>query len=108
VLLVGETLAPDASTLQPAAVRRYLEQLRVPLIVWTVEGKGGDTPWGPARAVTAKLQWTRAMIALSKALDRQRVVWVEGNPLPHRVSLSAAASGVALAGATPPERPAAR
>lgn len=108
VLLVGETLGPDASTVQPAAVRRYLEQLRVPLIVWQVEGKGGDTPWGPARVVKAKPQWTRAMIALSKALDRQRVVWVEGNPLPHQVSLSAAASGVVLAGATLPGKPSAR
>lgn len=99
VVLVLTTGRRDASQLEVAAVRRYLAALRVPLVVWTVDAasRGEDPLWGPVEDVSSYLGWNRAVRDLKRLLARQRIVWVEGNHLPHTLALGPAAERVQLA-----------
>lgn len=96
VLLVGEDPA-DHSQHSPQAVRHYLESMHVPLVVWSTAG-AVDTPWGPAEDVSSMTRLERATKRLMGAMDRQRIAWVRGVYLPPEVSLTAAVSGIRLAG----------
>jgi hypothetical protein len=90
----------DASRYDPAAVRRYLAAIRVPLFMWKV-GKGGpaaagSAPWGDAEDVSTLPGLRAAVARLKDELASQRIVWVEGTHLPQAVSLSPAAKGLEL------------
>ena len=103
VLVLGKE-AQDASTHTPRAVRRYLEALRVPLFVWSLEGAGTGgaappgSPWGEVVPVATRPQLRAAYSRLRESLDSQAVVWVEGRLLPQQIALApeAAAAGVEL------------
>lgn len=67
-----------------AAVRAYLEQLRVPLVVWST---GRPTravldDWGSVEIVSSRMGLRNAWVNLIRTLDRQRVAWLEGMHLP--------------------------
>jgi hypothetical protein len=89
VLLLDDT-ARDASFYTPVQVRRYFESIRVPLFVWTV---GRTTPlsgdWGGAIEITAPRALDRAVEALRKELDRQRIAWIPGVHLPTEIAVQA-------------------
>jgi len=97
VLILGDG-APDASLLSPPAVRQFLQDLGVPLHVWAA----GPVPdevaeaWGSVRKVPKKRALKRAVKELSKSLERQQVVWVEGLHLPQDVALTGAADDLRL------------
>jgi len=103
VLVLGKE-AQDASTHTPRAVRRYLEALRVPLFVWSLEGAGTGgaappgSPWGEVVPVATRPQLRAAYSRLRESLDSQAVVWVEGRLLPQQIALApeSAAAGVEL------------
>jgi hypothetical protein len=81
-----------------AAVRAYLEQLRVPLVVWST-GKPSRSllaEWGAVEIVSTRVGLRNAWINLHRKLDRQRVVWLEGMHLPQ--TLEAADREIELAG----------
>jgi hypothetical protein len=98
VLVLGREL-PDSSDFDPATVRAYLDFIRVPLFVWSLNGP--DTPmaqaWGGAEDISAPARLVEAVARLRSELDSQRIVWVDGRLLPQAVSLSPAA-GVELVG----------
>lgn len=77
--------APDLSTLSPRAVRTYLRTLDVPLFVWHFDaGDGGAgsarvEEWPEAERIGSFQDLKRAVRALRKRLDKQRVVWVDGH-----------------------------
>jgi hypothetical protein len=96
ILLLGSD-PEDSSQHSPEEVRHYLEQVRVPLVVWSTEG-AVDTPWGPAADVSSITRLERQTRILLKAVDRQRIAWVRGVYLPPEISLQAAGSGIRLAG----------
>jgi hypothetical protein len=86
----------DLSDLEPA--RRYLQVLNVPLFIWRVSpdgrpssGSGGDLDASTPDALDS------AISHLEMALNRQRIVWVEGNPLPQKIVLTPRATGIDLA-----------
>ncbi len=90
----------DRSGMDPAAVRRYLEDLRVPLIVWQFLRRAGDRPareWGEVQTIVSPGELRRALAHLRDTLDRQRIVWLDGSHLPHQVELSPRAGKVQLA-----------
>jgi hypothetical protein len=94
VLVVGN--APeDRSRLSPETARHYLESLRVPLHVWCAYGSG-ETPWGRCTDVSSPSKLDAAASRLSKQLEQQRIVWLEGSYLPAAVGLGRRAAGVAL------------
>lgn len=106
-LLVLHPEARDASRLEAAKVRRYLEALMVPLVVWSPgalseagetgeagpAGQGGPAGnaavWGESRDVSSLVALERAVADLNRTLDRQRLVWVEGLHLPQEVTVDA-------------------
>lgn len=95
----------DPSRYSPAAVRRYLNRLRVPLYVWSTS-PGVRSEWGEADFVGDRLDRPGstdslydAVRALDRDLQRQRLVWLKGRHLPEDVELSAEAEGrLTLAG----------
>lgn len=88
VVLVLTEHPADSSRFTPANVRRYLEQIGVPLQVWVV-GEVSEPMrqvWGDdVRSVDAINRFGEAVTDLSKALKKQRIVWVEGRHLPQEV-----------------------
>jgi hypothetical protein len=101
VVLVVDTETPDRSAFGPAAVRRYLARLHVPLFVWTAAEGPGDLPaaWGEVESVATWRDLQAAVRRLRDALDRQTIVWLEGSHLPQAIRLRAGIEGLAIAGA---------
>lgn len=98
VVYVPGSEREPADALTPAVVRRYLERLHVPIVVWDPE----KTPaahlgeWGEARSVGSLEKLANAFDELKKELDRQWIVWLDGRHLPQEVTLTPAAEGFAL------------
>ena len=100
VVLVLGSQPEDASRYDPATVRRYLESIRVPLFVWTVEKGAAESPalagWGKVEDASNLNRFRSAVARLRDTLEAQRVVWVEGTHLPQSISLAPAAAGIGL------------
>lgn len=92
VIVIGSDPAADASVHPPAAMRRYLERVGVPLRVWSLTGPRPDLmeTWGEVRDVSTQAYLTAATEDLRKELDSQRVAWVPVGPL-NAVRLTASA-----------------
>ena len=89
VLLIVAGPWEDHSQFDVAAVRRYLDALNVPLVVWRVgEDETGGAEWEPAEEISDYGDLKRAWRALEKDLDRQRIVWLEGLHLPNTVQIT--------------------
>ncbi len=96
--LAGE--ADDASRYRTPEVRRLLAALRVPLVVWRFgEAVAADRQWGAVETIADERGLRRAVRELQEALDRQRVVWLEGHHLPAEIELPDGRSGVRPPGA---------
>ena len=97
VLVLGKD-AQDASTHPAAAVRRYLEALRVPLFVWSLDPAPPRSGWGEVVPIATRSQLRSAYGKLRESLDAQALVWVEGRLLPQQIAISpeSAAAGVEL------------
>lgn len=87
VLVLGRN-PEDASQLPPAEARRYLEALRVPFRVWSLDPRRGapDTGWAPTVDISSSGKLDSAVQELRKALDRQVIVWVRGAFLPQEIA----------------------
>jgi hypothetical protein len=85
VLVVDCTfeLKYDSSSAEPAAVRRYLESIGVPLFVWSVSGPRPDveTEWGEIEDISTPNRLRLAVERLRSTLASQRVVWISSDPL---------------------------
>jgi hypothetical protein len=94
VLLVVGPEPASASTYEVAVVRRFLDRLRVPLVVWSTVPPAATTTasWGEVEVVTSVPRLVSAARHLDALLARQRIAWVEGRHLPQR--LQAGADGV--------------
>jgi hypothetical protein len=73
----------DSSSAEPAAVRRYLESIGVPLFVWSVSGPRPDleTEWGDIDDISTPNRLRLAVERLRSTLASQRVVWISSDPL---------------------------
>ena len=98
VLLLGAE-KDDESPLEPKNVRGLLRHLRVPFFVWslTTESTPVAREWGRAEDASTSSLFETAVSSLSKVLDRQRIVWVEGTHLPQQIELAASVKGFRLA-----------
>jgi hypothetical protein len=98
VVLVLGPEPEDGGRFDPAMARRYLRALRVPLQVWVTDPRAvaAQAGWGEAILVSDPARLERAVLDLSQALDRQRILWVRGSHLPQEITLSPLASGIRL------------
>ena len=81
-----------------AAARDFLRALNVPLAVWCVaqEASREGARSAPQTIVTS---WDveSAIGVLEDALERQRIVWVEGRHLPQTIEVAPGRTGIAIA-----------
>lgn len=89
VVLITGADVKDSSRLTPAAVRAYADRLGVPLLVWSLTANA-PAEWGPATKIDSPANLRKAVHALKQELDAQRVLWVEGDYLPHEVAVRGA------------------
>ncbi len=91
VVLIRDEGTRDLSTHSPAVVRRYLERLQVPLLVWSPETSKADE-WGEVHNISTSQELLRAVLELRQTLGRQVIVWLRGRHLPQDIELSPAAT----------------
>lgn len=97
VVVIAGAEPEDHSQLSAAAVLRFLRRLHVPVALWTpISGVKQIAAWGPAVSISSRQALTSAYQDLSKQLDRQRIVWLEGRHLPQAIRLSPKAEGAHL------------
>jgi len=82
VVLVLSKL-PDTSLYSAPVVRGYLEEVGVPLFVWSAEGPRPDLApaWGRIDDVSTPSGMETAVNRLNASLEAQRIVWVAAEPL---------------------------
>jgi hypothetical protein len=91
VLVLGGAEDTDSGDLGAVHVRSLLTHLDVPLRVWSpvaTLAANDTTGWGPIEDVSTCKLLGRASEALARSVERQRVVWVEGQHLPQDVVVS--------------------
>ncbi len=127
VLLILEDEQKGLSRYTPAAVESYFRDLGVPLFVWAFrdqadhempmpdevssEASAADPAiWSNIRTILFPeqvhersrraylVQAEVALLELRANLERQRVVWLRGAHLPHRIEISDAVVGVSMEG----------
>lgn len=86
----------DESQTPVAWTRAYLRALRVPLFVWAKNRKMVDPAWGKPEVLTSSSDVPGAVKKVTKAVEAQRIVWLEGRHLPQSISLSPKARKVTL------------
>ncbi len=87
VVLLGAA-TDDSSRHRAAEVRGYLSELRVPLAVWDVTGEAtAAAGWGEVADVSSWPALAARVAELGRDLERQRIVWLRGRHLPHRIAL---------------------
>jgi hypothetical protein len=81
VLLLSRSA--DASRYPPAVVRRYLQEIGVPLFVWSTDGPGADLAgaWGPVDDISTPSKFSNAVARLNRTLLAQRIAWIATDPL---------------------------
>ena len=109
VLVLGTKLQ-DTSAYDIGEVRRFLEDLSVPLFVWWTGHPSTElisesdrtltrqTPWGRADDIATFNRFVQATEKIRIELDRQLTVWIEGSYLPHTIELAKGVRGIKLAG----------
>ncbi len=100
VLLILAGKGHDQSQHSVESVLHYLDLLRVPLVVWSVDRKRDKTgPWPEVKDIGKSQYLMREIRELRSLLDSQIIVWVEGiHPL-HEIELTKdAPSGMDLVG----------
>ncbi|MEM7584822.1 MAG: VWA domain-containing protein [Acidobacteriota bacterium] len=91
VVLFKDAGTRDLSSTTPAMVRRYLERLQVPLLVWSPDQAKTD-PWGEVTDVSSSRELLRGVLELRQTLGNQTIVWLRGRHLPQDIELSPAAA----------------
>jgi hypothetical protein len=97
VILLIDGEPRDRSFYSPAQVIGYLRELRVPLVVWSLDPSGGlDTRWGEVTNVRKLGRFGKAFNLVEKELEHQMIVWLEGLHLPQAVELRPGIEGITL------------
>ena len=98
VLLVLAPGTVDHSRRDGPTVRRYLEALHVPLLVWSAgpPDAAALAAWGAIEDVTTRSGMRRALRTLDRQLAAQQVVLLQGHLLPQSITLAAAAAGAVV------------
>jgi hypothetical protein len=99
LLILGAEVSDGGSRFSPEQVRRYLQEIRVPLFVWTLGNVASGIPadgWGETTNVSSPPSFTDAVRKLRDDLGSQSIVWVSGRHLPRDIALTAQAGDVRI------------
>ncbi|MCP4654438.1 MAG: hypothetical protein GY856_03355 [bacterium] len=98
VLLILSAKPDVAGQLRAAQTRRYLELLKVPLFLWTPDGRPSPelADWGEPVDISSIGKLTLALSKLAEELDRQWIVWLDGTYLPQEITLAPEAEGITM------------
>jgi hypothetical protein len=98
VLLIGAE-DNDESPLDARALRSFVHDIGVPLSVWslTKEPTAIGRKWEPTVTATTAGLFDEAVHRLRDGLDRQRIVWVEGQHVLHEIDLAPEVKGFRIA-----------
>lgn len=92
VVLVLSPESRDHSLLHPKQAITYLASLRVPLFIWHSSTEPAETASVGSAKIYRGVGGLRELLTdVERALAEQRIVWVEGEHLPHQIHLTAAA-----------------
>jgi len=91
VLVLGRSPA-DSSLFDPSQVRSYLRDLHVPLFLWTPISKPKPSVWGELEDISSTGRFRAVIKRLSLAVERQRIVWINGHHLPQDITLAPGAT----------------
>src|SRR3954467_5024606 len=82
VVLVLSKFRPSSLYAAPV-VRGYLEEVGVPLFVWSPDGPRPDlaAAWGRIDDISTQAGMEAAVTRLNASLAAQRIVWVAAEPL---------------------------
>lgn len=99
VILMLGPWREDGSRFTAEVARRYLGDLRVPLVVWDLSGPAAEPAfgWGEPKPVDNVDDLVRQVRRLRYRLGEQRIVWVRGRHLPQDIELTERAEGILLA-----------
>lgn len=101
LLLVGDH-PQDASAVGAESVLAYLRSLQVPLVIWTTgDSEATRTPWGDAARIDTKPRREAECRRLVRALELQRIAWLDGSYPSGAIRVRGRRSDVRLATATP-------
>ncbi len=110
VVVLIEGPSPDESLYATGSVAEVLEELQVPVFVWSFGAGTFAAHWSGERPITAGSEEVDAELDLAyfeaacdelrSTLEAQRVVWLAGRHPPPLIRLTAAA-GIRLAGEVP-------
>jgi hypothetical protein len=75
--------SPDTSLYSAPVVRGYLEEVGVPLFVWSADGPRPDltAAWGRIDDISTPAGMEATVNRLNASLEAQRIVWVAAEPL---------------------------
>lgn len=85
LLLSGEP--QDLSDFDPGEVRRFLDDLHVPLVVLRWGEPLPSDPWGEVIAMGDRRNLRPAMVEVRGALNSQWIAWIEGQHPLHRIEV---------------------
>ncbi len=90
VVLVLSPASVDDSLYPPGEVRTLLRTLGVPLSVWCISGEEECNleGWTTGAQIASLQDLKRELRRVQSELDRQRIVWVDGELLPQSVDLA--------------------
>ncbi len=92
VVLIPSSLEDSTAGLDIGRAKRYLERLGVPFYVWDPKGSArGD--WGQSRKTDSLKSLAAAVDEVREDLDRQWIVWLDGQYAPHTIQMSSQAKG---------------
>ncbi len=94
LLVLGDKPAAKGQ-LWPRQVEEYLEQLRVPLVVWQVGESLTESQWSNVTLVDDLPALGRGLKRLERQVKSQRMLWVEGKWLPQELRLTSGVRGLA-------------
>ena len=97
VVLIVDGEPADTSRYDVEDVRHYLEQLRVPLHVWSTDPETSSS-WDPFADANSVHAINKAAKRLLKQIDKHWIVWVEGRHLLHDIELDGDDLGIELVG----------
>ncbi len=90
VFMILSAKLVDDSALEAAQARGYLRSIRVPFFCWVPDAESAPQLGTPDGLYAGAGGMVELFEALQASLAQQRIVWLEGAHLPHRIQASAA------------------